>query len=144
MIVDAKESEMRTTTDYLTIILSTIIGCFILSIFNHSILLLGQMKETYARLFVLGFSKKRMLKALTKESILIFTILLFVSIISFVLISSQLTPLILISGEFELMKLSFHSLWMGSLIITIVFILTKIAYFFGVLRINPSDVVKYY
>jgi len=143
-IVDAKETEMRTTTDYLTIILSTIIGCFILSIFNHSILLLGQMKETYARLFVLGFSKKRMLIALIKESILIFTILLFTSIISFILISYQITPLILISGEYELMQLSLHSILLGSLIIAIVFILTKIAYFLGVLRINPSDVVKYY
>ncbi|PKK96647.1 MAG: hypothetical protein CVV58_05300 [Tenericutes bacterium HGW-Tenericutes-3] len=143
-IVDAKEKEMRTTTDYLTIILSTIIGCFVLSIFNHSILLLGQMKDTYARLFVLGFSKKRMIVVLIKEAMLVFSILLFSSMLSFILLSSQLTPLILISGEYEHMQLSIKSLSIGTLIIFVVFIITKIAYFHGVLKIRPSDVVKYY
>ncbi len=144
LLVDANEARMRTTTDYLTIILATMIGCFILSIFNHSLLLLGQMKDTYARLFVLGFSRKKMISVLIKESILIFTILLFVSLVSFILISSQLTPLMLISGEYELMHLSLNSIVTGSLIILIVFILTKLSYFWGVLRIKPSDVVKYY
>ncbi len=143
-VVDSKVSEMRTITEYMTIILSTIIGCFILSIFNHSILLLGQMKDSYARLYVLGFSKQKMLAMLTKESALLFFILIIASIFSFILLSSVLSSLILISGEYENIQLSMKSLLVGSLIIFIVFIITKVVYIWGVMKIKPSDVVKTY
>lgn len=143
-IVDAKMNEMRTTTDYLTLILSAIIGCFVLSIFNHSILLLGQMKESYARLYVLGFSKKRMLCVLIKESLILWVLMMIASTISFVLLTKIITPLILLSGEYEPVSLSLPVLLKGELIILFVYVLTKIIYFIGVWRIQPSQVVKTY
>jgi len=144
LVVDSKISELQTVTDYMIIILSTIIGCFILSIFNHSILLLEQMKDSYARLYVLGFSKRKMLAMLTKESALLFFILMITSIFSFILLSGVLSQLILISGEYENIQLSLKSVLLGSFIILLVFIATKIIYLWGVLRIKPSDVVKTY
>ncbi|MBN2300771.1 MAG: hypothetical protein JXC31_06275 [Acholeplasmataceae bacterium] len=144
LIVDAKLSEMRTTTDYMTIILSTIIGCFILSIFNHSFLLLGQMKDTYARLYVLGFSKQKMKIMLINESLTMLLILLVSSITSFILLTDQLSALILISGEYENMRLSMKSLYLGTLIIFLIYALTKVIYIWGVMRIKPSEVVKTY
>ncbi len=143
-VVTDKMSEMRMTTNYLTLILSAIIGCFILSVFNHSFLLLGQMKESYARLYVLGFSKKRMLKVLVKESIILFVLMTIASVISFVFLSKIITPLILLSGEYENVNLTLPVLLKGELIILFVYILTKIIYFFGVWRIHPSEVVKTY
>jgi len=143
-VVDSKVSEMRTITEYMTIILSTIIGCFILSIFNHSILLLGQMKDSYARLYVLGFSKQKMLAMLAKESALLFFILMISSIFSFILLSNVLSPLLLISGEYENIQFSIKPLLLGSFIILLVFISTKIVYLWGVMKIKPSDVVKTY
>ncbi|MCF7930555.1 MAG: hypothetical protein K9L02_03485 [Acholeplasmataceae bacterium] len=143
-IVDTRINQMRTATDYLTIILSTIIGCFILSIFNHSILLLGQMKDSYARLFVLGFSKQKMTILLIKESIIMLIILTLSSILAFILLSEQLSSLILLSGEYEDIHLALLPLLLGTLLIVIVFVLTKIIYIWGVSRINPSNVVKTY
>lgn len=143
-IVDTKLNQMRTSTDYLTIILSAIIGCFVLSIFNHSILLLGQMKDTYARFFVLGFSKQKLMQTLIKESLMMFVILIISSLLGFFFLSSQLSSLILISGEYEPIQLSIKSLWFGSVLILIVFLVTKIIYLWGVTQIKPSDVVKTY
>ncbi|MBU1093896.1 MAG: hypothetical protein KKH01_05490 [Firmicutes bacterium] len=144
LIVDEKLDQMRTATDYLTIILSTIIACFVLSIFNHSILLLGQMKDTYARFYVLGFSKQKMFFLLIKESLAMYVILAISSIFSFVLISNQLSSLILISGEYEPVQFEMHSLWTGFLVILFVFVITKVVYIWNALRIRPNLVVKTY
>ncbi len=143
-IVDARLNQMRTATDYLTIILSAIIGCFILSIFNHSILLLGQMKDSYARLYVLGFSKQKMMVSLIKESIAMFIILSVSSVITFVLLSKQLSTLVLLSGEYEPIQFAIQPMFIGLLLIFVVFVLTKVVYLWGVSRINPSNVVKSY
>lgn len=143
-IVDARLNQMRTATDYLTIILSAIIGCFVLSIFNHSILLLGQMKDSYARLYVLGFSKQKMMFLLIKESVVMFVILSIASIVSFILLSKQLSPLVLLSGEYEVIRFAIKPLLIGILLILFVFILTKFVYLWGVSKINPSNVVKTY
>ncbi|MFH0767312.1 MAG: hypothetical protein ABII85_04035 [Bacillota bacterium] len=143
-IADVRIKEMRTTTDYMTIVLSAIIGCFVLAIFNHSILLLGQMKDTYARLFVLGFSKQKMVLTLVKENLLMFVILITASMLGFILLSKQMSSLVLVFGEYEPIQLSIRSLWLGSILILLVFLITKIVYLWGVTRIKPSDVIKTY
>jgi len=137
-------NEMKRTTEYMTIILSTIILCFILAIFNHSILLLGQMKSVYARLNVLGYSKKQLNQLIIKESFIMFMILLFSSSISFIMLSNELRELVILSGDYENIHFRGTSLLYGGFIILIVFIYTKWIYLRGVHSIESSTVLKTY
>lgn len=128
--------------DYMLIILTSIIMCFVLAIFNHSLLLLGQMKPTYARLFVLGYSKQKMIFTLAIQSIILLFIILFSSAVAFVLFSNQLTPLLVLLGEYENIIFLDSSLVIGIVIVSSVFALTQTTYILGVLLIKPAEIVK--
>ncbi|HCB66089.1 MAG TPA: hypothetical protein DEP70_00690 [Acholeplasmataceae bacterium] len=143
-LITDNANEMKRTTEYMTIILSVIILCFILAIFNHSILLLGQMKSVYARLNVLGYSKNQLTKLILKESLMMFVILLFSATISFVMLSAQLRGLVIISGDYENIYFRESSLIYGWSIILVVFIFTKYFYLRGVSVIDASSVLKSY
>ena len=136
--------DMLRATQYLTFIISIIILCFVLAIVNHSSLLLGQMKDNYSRLFVLGYSHQKMRKILIVESLVIFIIILTSSLLSYILIANQFNRFILIFGEYENIQLTNHSLYLGVLFVFIVYVLIKIIYVFQVERIHPSEVLKLY
>jgi putative ABC transport system permease protein len=137
-------SDMRKTTEYLTLIISIIILCFVLAIINHSSLLLGQMKDNYSRLYVLGYSHQKMRKILIIESLVIFIVILLSSLVSYVLIAVQFNRFILIFGEYENIQLTMHSLYAGVLFVFFVYTLIKIIYILQVKRIHPSEVLKLY
>ena len=143
-LITNNANEMVRTTEYMTFILSIIILCFILAIFNHSILLLGQMKSVYARLKVLGYSQQQLMMLIIKESLLMFIILLLSTAISFVMLSAQLRGLVILSGDYENIYFREISLLHGSWIILIVFILTKSIYLRGVSTLDISTVLKTY
>jgi len=149
-IIDFKEIisinvfEMIQTTSYITLILSVIVLCFILTIVNHSILLLGQMKNTYAKFYVVGLSIKGIQKYLVKESLLLFVLLYFTSTIGYILIASQLKGLLIFLGEYENISIYFNTIWTSGLVLIVVYALTKIVYLQGVSQIEPSNVLKYY
>ena len=143
-LISTNTNQMQRTTAYMTIILSVLIGCFILAIFNHSILLLGQMQSSYARFSVLGYSKSKMTALLIKESLILYVVIAVSTIVGFILLSNQLVSLVLVFGDYENIHLSSSSLYLGILITFAVYFLTKIIYIHGVRFINTSNVLKSY
>jgi putative ABC transport system permease protein len=143
-IISSRIFEMAQTTSYITMILSAIVLCFILAIINHSFLLLNQMENTYAKLYVVGLSIKGIQKLIIKESLIVFTLLLLVSIFGYILIASQLRGLFILLGQYENVGLYGSSIWFGSMLLLIVYILTKLIYLLGINRVNPSKILKYH
>ncbi|MBE0700311.1 MAG: hypothetical protein IH571_01360, partial [Acholeplasmataceae bacterium] len=128
---------MRKTADYLTIVLTAMIACFLLAIFNHSTLLLRQMKDGYSRMFVLGYSKLGMMTILSLEHVVTLVLFFFSSIVSFLLLSNQLVDLVLFFGEYENIYIRPDMFVPSIFIILLVYLLTKLVYLIGVLRIKP-------
>ncbi|MCR3906153.1 MAG: hypothetical protein NUK62_03900 [Tenericutes bacterium] len=143
-IISDRLFEMVQTTSYITYVLSAIVLCFILAIINHSFLLLSQMENTYAKLFVVGFSIKGIQKLIIKESIIIFTLLLGVSIIGYLLIASQLKELLIFLGEYENISIYISSIGIGSGVLLIIYFLIRLIYIHGINRINLSNTLKTY
>lgn len=148
LIIDHEEAvdmlihEMYRVTTYITYIISVIIFCFILSIINHSSLLLAQMKANYARIHVIGFSNIKMSVLLAKESVIQLFILLFSSLFSYVMIATRLDKIILIFGEYEPIQLTFSSMLYGSLFIFVLFIFIKFIYIYRLNRIDKTSIIK--
>lgn len=143
-LVESNVMRMERATSYLTIILSAIVLCFVLSIINHSLLLLIQMRKNDARLSILGISRVKMTSLMIQESVWLFVIFYIGSLIAFMLLSSQLTELILWSGEYERIELSGNSIGVGTLLIVLVFLITRMVYILKLLNIKPSIVLKTY
>jgi len=137
-------SDMLRATQYLTLIISIIIFCFVLAILNHSSLLLDQMRESYSRLYVLGYSHQKMTNMLIIESLIIFIIVLISSTISYIFIALQLNRFILIFGEYENIILTYNSISLGIVFVFIIYFVIKLIYIYQVRKTNSSDVLKVY
>ncbi len=142
--VESNVSRMERATLYMTVILIAIILCFVLSIINHSLLLLVQMRKNDARMSILGLSRRQMILLMIRESIGLFIPLFVGTFIGFTLLSFELTDLILWSGEYENITLSSSALIFGSFFVLIVFIFTRIVYIVKLLNIQPSIVLRTY
>ncbi len=143
-LISKRIISLERAEDLVMIILVAVLICFSFAIFNHSLLLLGQMKSTHARLVILGYSKKKMAITLVLQNIIVLLIILFVTAVAFVLFSSQLEPLIILWGEYENIDFIPSSLIKGLLLTSFVYIITTFIYILGVLQINPSTITKTY
>lgn len=136
--------EMRRVSVYITFILSLIIGCFIIAMMNHAHLLFLQVKSNYARLFVIGYSKKKMITTLIKEGIILLIIFFITSTIGFIVIAYNFSDLGILFGEYEPIKFSGLPILYGSIIIILVFSVQYAIYIYQVLHIKVSDIIKAY
>jgi hypothetical protein len=143
-LVESNVLRMERATLYMTVILGAIILCFVLSIINHSLLLLSQMRKNDARMSILGLSRTRMIKLMIRESLWLFFVLLIGTLISFILFSMELTELILWSGEYENIQTSGPTILVGSILIALLFIFTRMVYIVKLLNIHPSNVLRTY
>jgi putative ABC transport system permease protein len=137
-------NEIKNATSYLTYIFSAIIMCFVLAIFNHSLLLFDQMQKNYARVYVIGSSRKGLAFMLIFESLLIYLIVFVASSISFYMLSSQMTNIIKLTNEYEYIVLQLKTFVVGSLITLFIHLFSKIVYLFKLVNLNPSIVLKNY
>ncbi|MDX9691854.1 MAG: FtsX-like permease family protein [Acholeplasmataceae bacterium] len=137
-------NDMEKATEYLNMIIIVILFCFVLSIINHSSLLIDQMRSVYARLFVLGYSHQKMFLLQLYESIIFFMVMISTTLISYVMISSRLKNFIIFFGEYETVSLTRSSIFNGILLSFLLFVLTKGFYMVKTKNIPVTDVIKIY
>lgn len=137
-------TEMEKVAIYLIFILSIIIACFIISLINHSQLLYNQLKVNFARLFVIGYSKKRMAINLIKEGFILFFIFYVIVSIGYVAILPKLTDFGLLFGEYEPLKFNFYPMFSGAFIMFIIFSFQYSLYIIHILKIRTAEIIKSY
>jgi putative ABC transport system permease protein len=135
---------MQKTIQYLNIVMSIIILCFVLGILNHSILVFDEMKKNYARMHILGLSKFNIQKMIIEEGMIYFLFLLVSSIVSYLLLSNILMEIILMFGAYELVYSGLESILLSSLIVFILFILIRFVYIMNIFKLNSNSVLRLY
>lgn len=135
---------MEKTTVYITYILSLIILCFIIAMINHKEILFNDLKPNYAKLFVMGYAKKKMIMTLVLEGLIIFLIYDLSAAIGYAAIASKLADFGLLFGEYEPFKYQIHPMFSGSYIVFIVFVLQYMIFIYQVLKIKASEIIKAY
>jgi len=143
-IVSNLSVDMIKATEYLNGIIIIILLCFVLSIINHSALLFGQMKNVYGKLYVLGYTYKRMFLLQLYESMFFLIILLIATFISYLMIGTRLENFIIFFGEYEPVRITYSSILWGSLLIIALFIIIKWIYVYRTKSIQIQDVLKVY
>lgn len=143
-IVNEITNEIKQVINYVSYIIVVIIVCFILSIFNCSILLFQDLQNNYSRIIVLGFSKRKLVCNIVLEQLLIFFVYLFVSMFCLIIFSNILPEVIIFWGEYEKIYLSPEWLIVGGLLCLFVYMVTRIFYMIKLILLNPIDIIKSY
>lgn len=147
-VIDVKEEmiplifEMRRVTTYITFILAIIILCFLIALMNHSILLYHDLKEVYARMFVLGVNKKMMTQSLIKVFLLIFIVLWVISTMGYVFVANEMAELAILFGEYEPIRVSMKPIWLGGVLLILTFSINQVFYIFKVNQLAATEVLK--
>lgn len=136
--------EMEKVAVYLIFILSIIIACFIISLVNHSQLLFKQLKVNFARLFIMGYSKKKMTISLIKEGFILFILFYLTVAIGYVAILPKLTDFSLLFGEYEPLKFTLYPMFLGALMMFVIFSFQYSLYILQVLKIRTAEIIKAY
>ncbi len=130
--------------DYLNYILYFFMLCFILTIFNNSILIFDELKQTYANIKILGMTNKSMIKMAVTENVYV----LFTNLILVFLMTLGAVPNIkyisLYFGLYFPLPVEFSALIIGLLTSTVVFILSHIVYLFRISKIDMIENIKQY
>jgi len=135
-------SQMKSTTQYMTYIIGALVVCFILSILNHSVLLYEQMKKSYTKVYVVGASKKQLMASVIKEHLLVLFVIVISSLLTTIMLSSQLSNLILLFGEYELVYLTKETVIIGLIISNAIYVFSSAIYVIRLASLKPSDVLK--
>lgn len=136
--------EMDRVTVYLTFVLSVIIACFIIAMINHSQLLFRQTRSNYARLLVIGYSRKKMVLSLIMEALILYLVILISATIGYVFIGSSFAELSVLFGEYEPIKYSSKAIFTGGIISLLVLSFQYAIYIHQVLKVNVAEVIKSY
>lgn len=147
-VLDNQEMTMKTaeeasrTTEYLIFTISVMIGCFVLAIFNHTVLLFEQMKPSFSRFYVTGASKKILMRSVLMEQFFALVLLTVLSIVAVWLISENLVGLILYFGEYEPIQLRQESVLHAIILVAMVHIVSRLVFTLRMLSLRPSEVLK--
>lgn len=136
--------DMIRATEYLNGIIIVILFCFVLSIINHSSLLLSQMKTVYSKLYVLGYTYKKMFLLQFYEGVVFVFILLLTTLTTYLMIGTQLIDFIVFFGEYEPVQVTTSSIIWGSILVLSLFISTRLIYVYRTKKVEIQDVLKVY
>jgi putative ABC transport system permease protein len=132
--------DMQRITIYITVVLSIIILCFITALMNHTSILFRDMESYYAKLLVLGLSRKAMISSLSHVFIIIFSIFFMISVFSYAFISKHLAFFGILFGEYEPIKFNFAPIIYGGIIILFTYTFIQIIYIKKVLKVDIGQI----
>jgi len=127
---------------YFTFIILIMIICFMLTIFNNSILQFSSLKPLYSRLRVLGCSYKELSKNIIFEIVIIVFVTTFSILLIFPIIKNNLKYLLLFFNSFENINISFKAVIIGCLLATIMYLISNIYYFIQLKKMDYSRILK--
>ena len=141
----AKEIHLaKQVTGYSSFIIIIIVVCFILTIFNNSMMELTELSPLYSRLKILGAANKTLSKIIIWENIFLIFSMTIPILLFFPLVATNIKYLLLFYQTFNCIIIRKKEIIFGSIISVIIYSISYIFYLYKVNKINDTDVLKEY
>ncbi len=130
--------------DFFTILTGFMIVCFMIVIYNNTLLLYYDLKPDLAKVKVLGLNNKNIISTLLKEYFLISVIILVIGIIEIIILSKYLKNIILFADYYKDINATFFDILIGFILTYILLLFSYIYYFKKIREIKIIDEMKFY
>lgn len=127
---------------YLIYIIIVMIICFMLTIFNNSILQFNNLKPLYSRLRVLGCPYQKLTKNIIYEILVIALIISLSIIIMLPIINNNFHYLLLFFNSYEKIYINSNSTLIGFILAVIMYFISYLYYFHQLKNLNYSNILK--
>jgi len=131
-------------TDYFTYFTLFMIICFVIIIFNNTILVFYGLKTDLARIKVLGAGDGIFIRNLVKEYLLILSIIILIGIGEVSILSEHLKYVVLLTRFYKNISSTPLTIINGCAIVGLVLILSYIYYYLNIKKIKIIEEVKIY
>ncbi len=131
-------------TNFFTVFTSFMILCFIIVIFNNTILIFYSLKSELAKIKVLGADRNVFVKTLLKEYLYILIVVLGVGVIETTILSKNLKYVVLLTNYYKDLNSTPLTMLYGCAIVSLVLLLSYIYYLININKINVIEEIKIY
>ncbi|XMB73151.1 hypothetical protein RJI07_04355 [Mycoplasmatota bacterium WC30] len=136
---DRYTSGVENIVDYFTIFTSFMILCFIIVIFNNTILIFYGLKSDLAKIKILGGDRYIFIKTLLQEFLLILSIVLVIGIVELNILSIYLKNVVLLTNFYKDISATYLTNLYGCVIVSCVLFTSYLYYFYN---INKIKIIK--
>ena len=126
-------------TNFFSVFTSFMIICFVIVIFNNTLLIFFSLKTELAKIKVLGADKREFIKTLFKEFILVLLIILAIALIEIAILSQNLKYLVLLTNYYKDIASTPLTIIYGCVIVSLVLLSSYIYYY---ININKTDIIN--
>ena len=130
--------------NYFSVFTAFLILCFIVVIFNNTLLVFYDVKSDLVKVKILGASKKDIIKNILLEYILILFIICGVGLVEILILSENLKGVVLLINYYKDINASTKAILIGFLSSSLVLFLSYLYYYIQIYKINLIDEMKIY
>ena len=142
IIISSIFEELNQTVSYFNYISYILIVCFILTIFNNSILIYNELKSTYAKLKIIGTSNKKLVSMIVKENLYLLILTLICSVLTVLYFAPKIKDIVLLFDVYFPLKLVIGDIFEAIIVCVIVYLLSYIYYIKNVSKVNVVEEMK--
>lgn len=142
IIISSIFEELNQTVSYFNYISYILIVCFIITIFNNSILIYNELKSTYAKLKIIGTSNKKLVSMIVKENLYLLILTLICSILTVLYFAPKIKDIVLLFDVYFPLKLVIGDIFEAIIVCVIVYLLSYIYYIKNVSKVNVVEEMK--
>ncbi len=139
---DSYIESAENVTDFLMVFSFFMIVCFVIIIFNNTVLVFYGLKSDLAKLKVLGANKKTFILSLVKEYILFLSVVILVGYLEIQILSIHLKYIVLFTDYYKDISSTPLTIAYGCAIVGVVLIASYSYYFRNIKAINISEEIK--
>ncbi len=137
-------SGVESITDYFTIFTSFMILCFVIVIFNNTLLVFYGIKSDLAKILVLGGDKPIFIRTLIQEFLLILSIVLVIGIVELNVLSVYLKNVVLLTNYYKDISATYLTNLYGCVIVGCVLFGSYLYYYYNINKIEIIKEIKIY
>lgn len=131
-------------TNFFSVFTSFMIICFIIVIFNNTLLIFFSLKTELAKIKVLGADKGDFIKTLLKEYLFLLIVVLVVGLLEISILSENLKYLVLLTNYYKDISATSLTIIYGCVIVSLVLLFSYIYYYINIRKINIVNEIKIY
>jgi len=131
-------------TDYFTFFTLFMIICFVIIIFNNTILVFYGVKNDLAKIKVLGAENSLFIVNLFREYLMILLIVILIGIVEISILSEHLKYVVLLTSFYKNISSTPLTIINGCAIVSVVMIFSYLYYFYNIKKIKIIEEIKIY
>ncbi|XFA98536.1 FtsX-like permease family protein [Candidatus Izemoplasma sp. B36] len=131
-------------TNYFSVFTAFLILCFVIVIFNNTLLVFFDIKSDLVKVKVLGASKKDFMCMLLLEFVILLLIIISVGLVEILILSNHLKGIVLLINYYKDISAYTNAVIIGFVLSSVVLLLSYWYYYKQIMKIKMIDEIKFY